>query len=147
MNTQNGSEPRRGSGTTAVTECAWSRRLVAVWLLGGLTAVGMSWLNEPSMASTQQVVLPPPLQALYLRCLREMAESRCVLMDGAEATQGRIVASSAVGRVMVAGVGPVDARAHRQLVEAGSGMCEVLRQACRQGASHPVCLTGAAYFQ
>lgn len=129
-----------------VTERTWSRRLVAVWLLGALAALGMSWLDRPSRLPPQ-TVLPPPLQALYLRCLRDMAENRCVLMDEAEPNQGRFAASPAVGRVMVAGVGPVDAQAHRQLTEAGAGMCEVLRQACRQGASHPVCRAGAAYFQ
>lgn len=122
---------------------AWSRGWVFASMLAGLLALGwMGWRPGPSVSA----VLSPSLQAMHLRCLRDMAEDRCLIMGEGSMTQDRSVATLGVERVMVAGTGPVDAQAHRQLAEAGARMCDVLRQACLQGASHPVCVAGAAVF-
>ena len=61
---------------------------------------------------------------MVVACVEVMVRSTCQVMAGSNA-------SSTASVIFVAGVGPVDAVAYRNLRESGEGMCEVVRSSCK----------------
>lgn len=67
-------------------------------------------------------------------CVEAMLRSTCQVMNGPTAAQAASV-------VYVAGVGPVDANAYRELRASGEAMCNVVRDACRKDWEAAQCKT------
>ena len=67
-------------------------------------------------------------------CVEAMLRSTCQVMSGPMAAQAASV-------VFVAGVGPVDATAYRELRASGEAMCAVVRDACRKEWDGAQCKT------
>ena len=67
-------------------------------------------------------------------CVEAMLRSTCQVMNGSAAAQAASV-------VFVAGVGPVDATAYRELRASGEAMCGVVRNACRRDWDGAQCKT------
>ena len=67
-------------------------------------------------------------------CVEAMLRSTCQVMNGPTAAQAASV-------VYVAGVGPVDATAYRELRASGEAMCAVVRDACRKEWDGAQCKT------
>lgn len=68
-----------------------------------------------------------------------MLKSTCQVMSGPPAADAASV-------VFVAGIGPVDANAYRELRASGEAMCGVVMRACRDKWSGSQCATARALW-
>lgn len=80
-----------------------------------------------------------PIATLVAACVDAMVRSSCRVMNGP-------TASTAASVVFVAGVGPVDAEAYRQLRASGEAMCSVIESACRTDWDNPQCKTARSLW-
>lgn len=74
------------------------------------------------------------LNQLHAACVEAMVKSTCQVMTGP-------TASDAAEVVFIAGVGPVDAKAYRELRNSGDAMCGTVRNACSKDWDGPQCQT------
>jgi len=74
------------------------------------------------------------LAQLHAQCVEAMLRSTCQVMTGPEA-------ASTADVVFVAGVGPVDAKAYRELRASGDAMCAVVLKACQADWAGAQCQT------
>jgi len=74
------------------------------------------------------------LERMHAACVEAMLRSTCQVMTGPEA-------ASTAEVVFVAGVGPVDAKAYRELRASGDAMCAVVLNACKADWASAQCRT------
>lgn len=79
------------------------------------------------------------LSRLQAACVHAMLKSTCQVMSGP-------AASDATSVVFVAGIGPVDGKAYRELRASGEAMCGVVMKACRDKWSSAQCTTARALW-
>ena len=92
------------------------------WLHGWLAlAVTMAGCGD---SASQTGVRGVELERVVAACVEAMVRSTCQVMNGPAA------AAQTASVVFVAGVGPVDAVAYRELRASGETMCQVVRTAC-----------------
>ena len=96
--------PRRGAG-----------RLAAVALAVGLLGACRSAPDAPQAQLAQ----------MHEACVTAMVQSACRVMVGSAPAE-------AATTVLIAGVGRIDAKAYRELRDAGEAMCAVARSSCER---------------
>ena len=74
------------------------------------------------------------LDRMHAACVEAMVKSTCQVMTGP-------AASNAAEVVFIAGVGPVDAKAYRELRDSGDAMCGTVRSACSKEWDGSQCRT------
>ena len=74
------------------------------------------------------------LERVVAACTDAMVRSTCQVMSGPSA-------SNTADVVFVAGIGPVDAKAYRDLRNSGEAMCGVVRDACTKDWNSAQCRT------
>ena len=79
------------------------------------------------------------LNSLNAACVEAMFKSTCQVMSGPAASDSASV-------VFVAGVGPVDAKAYRELRASGEAMCATVRDACRSDWTGAQCKAARALW-
>jgi hypothetical protein len=79
------------------------------------------------------------LARLNAACVEAMVKSTCQVMTGPAAADSASV-------VFIAGLGPVDAKAYRELRASGEAMCATVRDACRSNWAGPQCTTARALW-
>ena len=89
-------------------------------------------------ACDQRVPAESPQQTelarMHAACVEAMVKSTCQVMTGPEA-------ASTADVVFVAGIGPVDAKAYRELRASGDAMCSVVQKACQSDWGGAQCRT------
>lgn len=101
--------------------------------VAALAAAACSGSPPPGAGSAVQV------RTVYDGCVAAMVKSACVAMnDKSPPPTGDVV--------LVAGVGPVDARAYRALREAGEGMCAHVQASCGTQWEGAPCRTARALW-
>ena len=110
----------------------------AAAVLAAAAAVGLHRPLPPHAGSAG----PAPaaeLERIHAACVDAMVRSTCQVMTGSPP-------SSAAGVVFVAGVGPVDAKAYRELRDSGEAMCGVVRKACLDDWDGAQCRTARGLY-
>ena len=79
------------------------------------------------------------IEQLTAACVTAMLKSTCQVMTGP-------AAADAASVVFVAGIGPVDAKAYRELRASGEAMCATIKKACTTDWSGPQCRTARALW-
>jgi type IV secretory pathway VirB2 component (pilin) len=87
-----------------------------------------------STTSIDAAAHAPDLDRMHAACVEAMLKSTCQVMTGPQA-------SSTADVVFVAGVGPVDAKAYRELRASGDAMCSVVQKACQADWAGAQCRT------
>ena len=103
---------------------------LAICLLAGGCGKPATQADAQSAAASQQA----ELDRVHAACVEAMVKSTCQVMNGPAASNTATV-------VFVAGIGPVDAAAYRELRNSGDAMCSVVRQACQADWAGAQCLT------
>ena len=95
-----------------------------------------------AFAFSRSAAAPAPdavaIDRLHVRCVDAMTRSACRAMSGPD------IGPATEGVLLVAGVGPVDARAWTELRAAGDAMCTQVVRRCREDWSGPACRTARA---
>jgi hypothetical protein len=109
-------------------------------------AGGIALLVGAAVASQTRATAPvspadraAQLDAMHAACVDAMVRSTCKVMAGP-------AASSSATVVFVAGIGPVDAAAYRELRASGDAMCSTVSNACKANWDGPQCRTGRGLF-
>jgi hypothetical protein len=106
----------------------------AICMAAGLIAVqGCS--KQPTLSDPQRQAL----SVLEHACVEAMIKSTCSVMSGPQASEAAEV-------VFVAGVGPVDAKAYRELRASGEAMCSVVRGSCEKDWEGGACRTARSLW-
>lgn len=79
------------------------------------------------------------LERLTGACSDAMLKNTCRVMSGPAASDSASV-------VFIAGIGPVDAKAYRELRASGDAMCATVLDACRRDWAGPQCTTARALW-
>lgn len=82
------------------------------------------------------------LEQIHGACTTAMVASTCRIMQGQQAGQ----LPAGVQTILVAGVGPVDARLYRRLWQQGNAMCAHLQQQCAQDWQGGACQTARRLY-
>lgn len=106
--------------------------LAATLLVASLVACDAK--PKPVRASAEQ------LRAVHGACVEAMIRSTCM------AANDKSTSAPQAETVLIAGVGRVDARAYRQLREAGDDMCRQVQVACEADWDGNSCRTGRALW-
>lgn len=89
------------------------------------------------------------VEALVGRCVQAMLQDVCGVRSprtGAAGTPGGVQQPPAVAPVFVAGTGAIDARAYREIQDAGESMCAVVRVRCAGGWDSSACRTARSLW-
>lgn len=134
------------------------RGLLALWLsiplLLALLVHGLEAKHPlPGMSGQGSAVAASALaQRVHARCVEQMLQSTCVAMRGAPAAASAAPLSTPAradarpSLVFIAGLGPVDAQAYRQIREAGEAMCNVALRACDANPGSDACRTAQSLW-
>jgi hypothetical protein len=95
-------------------------------------ACGACSKTEPNAQQTQAI------EQVNAACVEAMLRSTCKVMTGPP--------SSSAGAVFVAGVGPVDAVAYRELRASGDAMCSTVKSACVKDWEGAQCKTARSLW-
>lgn len=106
--------------------------LATTLLAAGL--IGCDAKPKPVRASAEQ------LRAVHGSCVEAMIRSTCM------AANDKSNSAPQAETVLIAGVGRVDAKAYRQLREAGDDMCRQVQVACEADWDGNACRTGRALW-
>jgi type IV secretory pathway VirB2 component (pilin) len=119
-------------------------RRIVVWIVGCVAtlmvlAAGATYLATRQANVSASVAPRSELERIEAACVEAMLRSTCQVMTGPPASSTSTV-------VFVAGVGPVDAKAYRELRDSGEAMCGVLRKACVQDWNGTQCRTARGLY-
>jgi hypothetical protein len=104
--------------------------LAAAWLV-----VTLAGCRHPPEADAR----PAQLAQMHEACVSAMVRDACQAVIGS-------APEVAADTVLIAGVGRIDARAYRELRDAGDAMCGVARDACNRDWDGPSCRSARALW-
>ena len=106
----------------------------ALGLVAGMAFAGSTALRGSASSGPDAIAI----ERLHARCVDSMTRSACRAMTGPD------LGPAAEGVLLVAGIGPVDARAWTELRAAGEEMCTHVVRRCREDWSGSACRTARA---
>lgn len=86
-------------------------------------------------------LMDDPPSIVYKSCAQKMARNVCTIMN-LEPNFSR-----EVKQIYLPEYGALDADTYRILLRAGPGMCQVIRDSCRQNLKSDVCLLGLVLYK